>query len=75
MIKTIISEASSSDKGVSLRLVHPASLDGGLSARSWFVSWDRIEKALFGDQYTNSESLQDLTEERSSDKKHNESKG
>lgn len=51
-------------EGVSFTLTEPVSLNGGLSTEQWYVSWDEIGKALFGDQYSDAVTVKDLREQR-----------
>lgn len=53
-MKTSIKEITSvTSEGVSFKLTKKASLNGGFSADQWYVSWDKIGGALFGEQYSN----------------------
>lgn len=61
LIKKIVNVNS---EGVSFKLTEKASLTGGLSTDQWYVSWDKIGKALFGDQYSDAESVKGLKIER-----------
>ena len=49
---TLIKEVSTSSSGLVLKLTRKAALNGGISTDTWFVSWDRLGKALFGEQYS-----------------------
>ncbi len=57
--KTHIKEiVSVSNEGVSFTLTEKASLNGrGLKATKWYVSWDKIGKALFDEQYSDDERI------------------
>ena len=59
-IKTINNVTS---EGVSFTLNHPATLNT-LKTKEYWVSWDRIGKALFPDEYTDAETVQELKEVR-----------
>jgi hypothetical protein len=61
MIKEVINVDS---EGVSFKLNGKASLNGGLSTDQWYVSWDKIGKALFGGQYSDTDSVDDMEKER-----------
>jgi len=64
-MKTLIKEiVNVNNEGVSFKLTEKASLTGGLSTDQWYVSWDKIGKALFGEQYSDTESVKDLQIER-----------
>lgn len=64
-MKTLIKEiVHVSSEGVSFKLTEKASLNGGLSTDQWYVSWDKIGKALFKDQYSDTESLKDMRKAR-----------
>jgi len=64
-MKTIIKEIGTiTTQGVSFKLTEKASLDGGLRTVDWSVSWDKIGKALFKEQYTDAESVKDLNDGR-----------
>ena len=64
-MKTLIKEIISVDsEGVGLELTEKASLNGGLKAKQYWVSWDKIGKALFGDQYSDAVSVKDLQKVR-----------
>ncbi len=60
-IKTINNTNSS---GVSFELTEKASLNGGLYAAKWWVSWDKIGESLFKDQYLNTDSVEESREAR-----------
>lgn len=51
-IKDIVTTTST---GVSFTLTGKASLNGGMSTDVWWVSWDKIGKALFKEQYSTEE--------------------
>ena len=57
LIKEIINVNS---EGLSFKLTEKASLNGGLSTDQWFVSWNKIGRALFGEQYSDAASVNDL---------------
>lgn len=64
-MKTLIKKITSTNaEGVTFRLTEPASLNGGLKTTQWYVSWDNIGKALFGDQYSDAVTVEDLDKER-----------
>ena len=64
-MKTLIKEiANVNSEGVSFKLTEKASLNGGLSTDQWYVSWDKIGRALFGEQYSDAVSVKDLRIER-----------
>jgi hypothetical protein len=64
-MKTLIKEiVNVSSEGVSFKLTEKASLTGGLSTDQWYVSWDKIGRALFNDQYSDAVSVKDLKIER-----------
>jgi hypothetical protein len=51
-MKTLIKEIKSITKdGIGFELTEEARLNHGMKAKQWFVSWDKIGAALFGDQY------------------------
>ena len=57
LIKEIINVNS---RGLTFKLTEKASLNGGLSTDQWYVSWDKIGRALFGEQYSDAASVKDL---------------
>lgn len=57
LIKEIVSVTS---EGVSFKLTEKASLNGGIKTDMWYVSWDKIGKALFGEQYSDCQSVAEL---------------
>jgi len=61
LIKEIISVNS---EGVSFSLTEKAALNGKMSAKEWFVSWDKIGKALFKEQYSDAVTVKELREFR-----------
>lgn len=61
LIKEIVNVNS---EGVSFKLTGKASLNGGLSTDQWYVSWDKIGRSLFKDQYSDSVVVADLRIER-----------
>jgi hypothetical protein len=61
MIKSIKNVSS---EGISFTLTEKASLNGGLSTDQWFVSWDKIGRSLFKEQYSDAVSVTDLMIER-----------
>ena len=64
-MKTLIKKiVNVTNEGVAFELTKKAALYGGLQASQWWVSWDKIGKALFGDQYSDAESVEDLRIER-----------
>ena len=64
-MKTLIKEIKNVDgEGVSFTLTEKASLNGGLSTDQWYVSWDKIGRALFKEQYSDAISVVDLQAER-----------
>jgi hypothetical protein len=63
--KTTIKSYKASPQGVAFELTVKASLKGGgLKAKSWFVSWDKIGESLLGEQYYSSSEVKDLDDER-----------
>lgn len=59
--KTLIKGFSNvTSKGISLKLTKPASLNGGIKSKEYWVSWDKIGIALFGDQYDTEPNITDL---------------
>ena len=63
--KTIIKSFSATASGVNLELTVKASLNGGrIKTKSWFVSWDKVGKALFGEQYSDSITVEELNKDR-----------
>lgn len=65
-MKTLIKEITSvTAEGVCFNLTHKAALSvGRLSASKYFISWDKIGEALFGDQYFDTTNLEMLRKER-----------
>ena len=64
-MKTIIKEITNiTSEGVSYNLTEKASLTGEFESASWFVSWDKVGAALFGDQYTDATSVKELNTTR-----------
>jgi len=64
-MKILIKEIEGvSCEGVSFKLTGKASLNGTLKTDVWFVSWDRIGKALFGEQYSDADSVKELRLDR-----------
>ena len=61
VIKEIVSISS---EGVTLRLSEKAALNGTLRTDQWFVSWDKIGRALFKDQYSDAVNVKDLQIDR-----------
>ncbi len=61
LIKKIVNVNS---EGVSFQLTEKAALNGGLSTDQWYVSWDKIGRALFGEQYSDAVDVEDLKIER-----------
>jgi hypothetical protein len=62
LIKTI---NNVSKEGVSFTLTHPAALwEDGLVTKDWYVSWDRIGMALFGDAYADAATVTEMQEKR-----------
>ena len=61
-MKTLIKQiVNVTGEGISFDLTEKASLlNGGIESKQWYVSWDKIGKALFGDQYSDAESVKDL---------------
>jgi len=60
-MKTLIKQiVKVTGEGISFDLTEKASLNGGMESKQWYVSWDKIGKALFGDQYSDAESVKDL---------------
>lgn len=51
-------------EGVSFKLTEKASMNGGINADQWYVSWDKIGRALFGEQYSNTENITKVKMER-----------
>lgn len=68
-MKTLIKEIGKiNSEGISFTLTNKASLnEGGLSTTHWYVSWDRVGRALFGDQYSDAVDVKDLKVERGED--------
>ena len=67
-MKTLIKDiVNVNGDGVSFILTERASLDGGMKTKQWWVSWDTVGKALFGDQYSGSVDVKDLKKERGED--------
>ena len=67
-MQTLIKQITKvNNEGVSFTLTEKASLNGGLSTDQWYVSWDKIGKALFGDQYYEAESVAELRQLRGDD--------
>lgn len=65
-MKACIKEVTNiNGEGLVLILTQKVSMNGGLKADQWFVSWDEIGTALFGQQYA--ESLGDLKKIRGED--------
>ncbi len=65
IMKTLIKEiVNINSEGVSFTLTEKAALGDGLSTDRWYVSWDKIGEALFGEQYSDAESVKDLKIER-----------
>jgi len=65
-MRALIKEITRVDaRGVSFKLTEKASLNGGLKSDRWYVSWDKIGRALFEEQYSDAESVKDLKIERS----------
>ena len=66
-MKTLIKEIKNvNSEGISFTLTQKAALNaGGLSTDQWFVSWDKIGHALFGEQYSDAVSVAELRVERS----------
>ena len=63
--KTIIKSFSTTPSGVNLELTVKASLNvGRMKTKSWFVSWDKVGKALFGEQYSDAITIEDLNKHR-----------
>ncbi len=68
-MKTLIKEiVGINGEGVSFNLTEKASLNGNLSTKHWFVSWDKIGKALFKEQYYDGISLKALDQLRGNTK-------
>jgi hypothetical protein len=68
IMKTLIKEiVNVNSEGVSFKLTEKAALSGGLSTDQWYVSWDKIGRALFGDQYSDAVNVKDLKIERGED--------
>jgi len=65
-MKTIIKEIGNvNHEGVSITLTEKAKLNpNGIATKTWWVSWDKIGFALFGEQYTDSTSVKDLDSDR-----------
>lgn len=64
-MKTLIKEiVNVNSEGVSFVLTEKATLGSRLSTKQWWVSWDKIGRALFKDQYSNATSVKDLKIER-----------
>ena len=61
LIKKILNVSS---EGVSFTLAGNASLDGGLPAEQWYVSWDKIGRALLKEQYSDTVDVEYLRIER-----------
>ena len=75
-MKTLIKEITSvTAEGICFNLSQKAALSAGrLSASKYFVSWDKIGEALFGDQYFDTGDLEALRFERGDIKLPEESK-
>jgi hypothetical protein len=67
MNKTLIKSVTNvSAEGISFELTSKAQMNGrGLATKNWYVSWDKIGSALFGDQYSDSVTVAELNAERS----------
>ena len=61
IIKEIVSMSS---EGVTMRLSEKVALNGTLRTDQWFVSWDKIGRALFKDQYTDAVNVKNLQTDR-----------
>lgn len=44
-------------EGVTLHFNQKVSMNGGLAADEWYVSWDRIGKGLLGEHYCDFKSI------------------
>ena len=64
LIKEIINVNSN---GVSFELTGKAALNGSLKADKWTVSWDKIGKSLFKEQYSDALDVSELRAERGID--------
>lgn len=52
-MKVFITEASCDKQGIRIVLNEPCPMNGrSMPSKEWFVSWDKIGKLLFGDNYT-----------------------
>lgn len=59
-MKPLIKEITNiSKEGVALKLTAKASLNGSVNTDTWWVSWDRIGRALFKDYYTDNKEGED----------------
>ena len=64
-MKTLIKEIKNiTTEGVSFTLTEKAQLNKGLNTKNWYVSWDKIGRALFKEQYSDSTSVKVLDIER-----------
>ena len=74
MNKTLIKSVTNvSAEGVSFELTSKAQISGrGLAAKNWYVSWDKIGSALFGEQYSDAVTVAELNAERSDKQAENE---
>lgn len=67
-MSTLIKEITNIDaQGVGFTLTEKVPLNGGMSAKQWWVSWDHIGKALFGEDYSDAESVKELRIARGED--------
>ncbi len=68
-MKTLIKEITAvTNQGVGLKLTEKAALNGDMSTKTWWVSWDKIGKALFEDQYSDAKTIVELNIERGNSK-------
>lgn len=65
MSKTLIKTINNvNSEGVAFTLTEPAALTGNMKTTEWYVSWDKIGRALFGDEYSDADTVCDLESER-----------
>jgi len=64
-MKTLIKKITNVDsEGFAFELTESASLNGLISTKEWWVSWDEVGKALFKEQYSDEENVKELRVER-----------
>jgi hypothetical protein len=47
----IIGYSNPTNEGITLHFNKPFDLNGGISSEDWWLSWDKIGKAICGDRY------------------------